>query len=377
MGFKTLAVAALLATTGFAQNIAGTWQGTLQTQQRALRLVMKVTRADDESLKAMFYSIDQNGQGIPASALSLQGATFKATIPAIGGQYEGKLSADGTTINGTFTQGAPLPLNLVKATPSTEWAIPEPPPPPRLMAADAKPSFEVATIKPSNPDTPGQAINVGRGGGNAFTTLNTPLSELIKFAYGIHGRQVTGGPSWIESDKFDILAKPDTPGVPNVTQLRSMAQKLLGERFGLEFHREKKELSAYVITVDKAGVKMAKVEGTRGNLPGFGGRGPGAIGVRNSTMAEFAEFLQARILERPVVDQTGLTDRYDFTLEWKPDTAQVAAIAGPNPPTLPQNIEDRSDLLTAMRQQLGLKVESGKAAVEVLVIDKVIKPTEN
>jgi uncharacterized protein (TIGR03435 family) len=93
-------------------------------------------------------------------------------------------------------------------------------------------------------------------------------------------------------------------------------------------------------------------------------------------MAEFADFLQARILERPVVDQTGLTDRYDFTLEWRPDAAQLAG-AGPNAPALPQNIEDRPDLLTAMRQQLGLKVEAGKAAVEVLVIDKVLKPTAN
>ena len=122
-------------------------------------------------------------------------------------------------------------------------------------------------------------------------------------------------------------------------------------------------------------MKITKVEGNRGNLPGFGGRGPGALGVQNSTMAEFADFLQARILERPVVDQTGLTDRYDFTLEWRPDTAPPAR--GPNPPALPQNIEDRPDLLTAMRQQLGLKIESGKAPVEVLVIDKVTKPTEN
>lgn len=156
-----------------------------------------------------------------------------------------------------------------------------------------------------------------------------------------------------------------------------MVQKLLAERFGLEFHREQKELSAYVMTVDKAGVKMAKVEGNRGNLPGFGGRGPGAIGARNSTMTEFAGFLQARILERPVVDQTGLTDRYDFSLEWKPYTVPPEGSAEPNPPALPQNIEDRPDLMTAIRQQLGLKIESGKAPVEVLVIDKVTKPTAN
>lgn len=373
---KVLILSAVSACALFAQNVAGTWQGTLQTPQRALRLVMKVTRADDESLKAMFYSIDQGGQGIAATAVTLQGSAFKVTIPAIGGSYEGKLSADGTTITGTFSQGAPLPLNLVKATPATEWTIPEPPPPPRLMAADAKPAFEVATIKPSNPDTPGQGINVNRSGD--FTTRNTPLSELIKFCYGVHGKQVTGGPSWMESERFDILAKPDTPGMPSVNQLKSMVQKLLAERFALEFHREKKELSAYVITVDKAGVKMSKAQSTGVNLPGFGGRGPGAIGVRNATMSEFADFLQSRVLERPVVDQTGLTDRFDFTLEWKPDAAQLAAAAGPNPPPqLPQNIEDRPDLMTAIRVQLGLKIESGKAPVEVLVIDKVQKPSEN
>ena len=215
---------------------------------------------------------------------------------------------------------------------------------------------------------------MGRGGGNAFSTLNLPLSELIKFAFGIHSKQVIGGPSWMESEKFDIMAKPDTPGVPNATQLRTMVQKLLEERFGLAYHREKKDLSAYVITVDKAGLKIAKVEGNRGNLPGFGGRGPGAVGVFNSTMAEFADFLQARVMDRPVVDQTGLTDRYDFTLEWRPDGAGPSDA---NPPALPQNIEDRPDMLTAMRQQLGLKVESGKAPVEVLVIDKLTKPTAN
>src|SRR5262249_5235503 len=149
--------------------------GTLQVPQRPLRLVLKVTRANDESLKAVFYSIDQGGQAIPAGAVSFQGATFKASIPAIGGSYEGKLSSDGTTITGTFTQGAPVPLNLAKATPTTEWAVPEPPAPPRAMPRDAKPSFEVATIKPSNPDTPGQSILVGTGGGNSFTTTNTPL----------------------------------------------------------------------------------------------------------------------------------------------------------------------------------------------------------
>ena len=372
MGLRTLALVALSATAVFAQNIVGTWQGTLQTPNRPLRLVMKITRADDESLKAMFYSIDQNGQGIAASAATLKGPSFKVTIPAIGGSYEGTLSSDGTSLKGTFTQNSSLPLEFVKATPSTEWAIPEPPPPPRVMKADAKPLFEVATIKPSDPAAQGQGINVNQSG--HFTTRNTPVIELIKFMYGVHAKQVIGAPSWVESERFDILAKPDTPGMPSVNQLKSMVQKLLAERFGLEFHREKRELSAYVVTVDKAGVKMAKSQANQPPLPGFGGRGPGALGVRNSTMTEFAEFLQSRVLERPVVDQTGLTDRYDFTLEWKPDPGQL----GPNAPAqLPQNIEDRPDLMTAIRVQLGLKIESGKAPVDVMVIDKVSKPSEN
>src|ERR1051326_6215639 len=185
---KTAMIAIVCSAAAFAQNAVGTWQGTLETPQKPLRMVMKVTRAADESLKAVFYSIDQSGQGFAGNGVTLQGTTFKAAIPAIRGTYEGKLSADGTTMAGTFTQGAPLTLNFVKATPTTEWAIPEPPAPPKAMAGDAKPTFEVATIKPSAPDARGHGIQVGRPRAcvNGFTTDNLPVSELIKFAYGVH-----------------------------------------------------------------------------------------------------------------------------------------------------------------------------------------------
>jgi uncharacterized protein (TIGR03435 family) len=106
------------------------------------------------------------------------------------------------------------------------------------MPADANPAFEVSTIKPSPPEARGNSILVGRGGTNLFTTTNTTLSDLITFAYGLHARQVTGGPSWIDSDEFDVTGKPDQPGIPNVTQLRTMVQKLLEDRFQLTFHRE-------------------------------------------------------------------------------------------------------------------------------------------
>src|SRR5581483_699750 len=101
----------------------------------------------------------QPGPPINASSVTQQGSTVKIAIVAIGGSFEGKLSSDGNSIAGTFTQGPmPQPLTLARATPETAWAIPEPPPPPKLLPADANPSFEVATIKPTPPGTQGFGI---------------------------------------------------------------------------------------------------------------------------------------------------------------------------------------------------------------------------
>jgi uncharacterized protein (TIGR03435 family) len=360
-----------------AQDIAGTWQGTLQLPNGpTLRAVLQVTRPDDKTLKAVFYSIDQGAQPIDAGAVTFQSPVLKIAFPAIGGAYEGRLSGDGNSISGTFTQSAPVPLTFNRATPQTAWAIPEPPPPLKPMAPEANPVFEVATIKPANPQNRGSSMLVGRGGSNLFTTTNTSLRDLITMAYGIHARQVVDAPAWVESELFDITAKPEQPGIPNLQQLATMVQKLLMDRFGLAFHKETRALSAYVLTVGKSGPKMTKNES--GNiLPGFGGRGPGAIAVQNSSMSEFAGFLQARMLDRPVVDQTGLSGKFNFTLEFRPD-AQLQAPPGVGPPPqLPPEIENRPDLFTAIQDQLGLKLESGRAAVEVYVIDKVAKPTEN
>jgi len=361
-----------------AQDLTGAWQGTLQSPAGgpALRIVVQLSRAADQSWQALLRSIDQPGPPINAT-VTVQGASVKFAVPAIGGTYEGRLSDDRTSIAGTWTQGASTPLTLTKATPATAWAIPDAPAPPKPMAADANLVFDVATIKPSDPETRGQSILVGRGGSNLFTTTNTTLNDLITFAYDVHLRQVAGGPSWMESERFDITAKPEAPGIPNVTQLRTMAQKLLAERFGLAFHREKREMPAYVLTAGKGAPKLTKNE-SGGLLPGFGGRGPGSIGVRNSTMAEFAGFLQARILVRPVVDQTGVTGKFDFSLDWRPDLAQLGPPPGGGPPPqLPPEVEARPDLFTAIQEQIGLKLESAKAPVEVLVIDKVQKPSEN
>jgi uncharacterized protein (TIGR03435 family) len=357
-----------------AQDITGSWQGTLQPPGGGpgLRIVMQISRAD-QGLRVVLRSIDQGAQPINAATVTFQGSTLKIAVPALGGNYEGRLAADGNSITGTWTQGAPAPLNLARATPATAWAIPEPPPPAAPMAANANLVFEVATIKPANPEVRGQSLLVAPNG--MFTTTNSTLNDLIAFAWGIHARQIVNGQSWLESERFDITAKPQQTGIPNVDQLRTMVQKLVADRFGLAMHTEKRELSAYVITVGKTGPKLSKNE-SGGNLPGFGGRGPGAIGVRNSTMKEFAGFLQARILDRPVVDQTGLSGKFDFTLEWRPDTTQLAPGASP-PPQLSPEVESRSDLFTAIQEQLGLKLDASRAPVEVYVIDKVQKPSEN
>src|SRR5438552_8678853 len=151
-------IAALALLSGgelFAQEIIGTWQGTLSAG-RDLRTVMKISRADGGApgLKVIFYSIDQGAQGLPGT-VTLQGSAVKIALPGLGGTYEGKFEADGNSITGTWSQGPnPIPLNLNRATPETAWVIPEPPAPPKPMAADANPVFEVATIKPSRPDVP-------------------------------------------------------------------------------------------------------------------------------------------------------------------------------------------------------------------------------
>jgi hypothetical protein len=148
-----LCITALAALSGWAlqaQNITGDWQGILKAGPQELRTIIKISLADDK-LKAVLYVIEQPGPGITASAITKDGLNIKITVAAINGSYEGKLSADGNAITGTWTQGAPLPLNLTRATAATAWAIPEPPPPPKVMDAKADPSFEVATIKPSKP----------------------------------------------------------------------------------------------------------------------------------------------------------------------------------------------------------------------------------
>jgi uncharacterized protein (TIGR03435 family) len=242
------------------------------------------------------------------------------------------------------------------------------------MAADFTPEFEVATVKPATPDRPGKAFMVR---GRQFSTFNTTLADLITFAYGIHAKQITGAPAWVETEKFDVAAQPNGEGQPNEKQWKSMVQKMLADRFKLAFHRDKRELSVYAITVGKNGPKLTKSAGDPNGLPGLFFRGLGNLPAINANMGDLASVMQGAVLDRPVVDQTGIGGRYDFTLLWTPDEFQFAGLGTRPPPPPANNTAAPPDLFTAFQEQLGLKLESTKAQAEVFVVDKVAKPTEN
>jgi uncharacterized protein (TIGR03435 family) len=371
--FWLVALAALQGTALQAQNLTGSWQGTLEVGQRKVRLVFKIALEDDK-LKATLYTADQPSPPI-ATTITQDGSTVKMTIPSIAGTYEGKVSGDGNSIAGTFSQGAQLPLNLARATPETAWAIPDPPAPPKRMAPDANPAFEVATIKPSDPARPGQTFTLR---GAEVITTNATVHDLINLAYWLHPKQLSGGPAWAESEKFDMAGKPDAPGQPNVDQMKVMIQKLLADRFQLKFHFEKRELPVYAVRVAKTGAKITKSQDDPKGIPGWNfGRNPAGMimAFRNSPMSQFTAVLQ-NSTDRPVVDQTGLSERYDFTLNFTPDPAQAALLGGA-PNAAGDNPDAAPDLFAAFQQQLGLKLEPTRAPVEVMVIDKVEKPSEN
>ncbi len=364
-----------------SQNIIGTWQGTLHiaaTGQRPelnLRLVFKISKADTGALNASWYSIDQSSQGIPMATITFQNGVLKFKSSMIERGYEGKMSEDGKSITGTWMEGTtPIVLLLDRATADTAWAIPEPPKP---MAADANPDFEVATIKPSKPGTKGKGIGFD---GHKFLMRNVDMDDMISFAYGLHTKQIIGAEDWFDKDLFDIAGTPNVQGVPNLHQMELMMQKLLPDRFGLKFHHEQRKLAAYVITIASGGPKITKTKFGPNDPQAFGFRSFGDLTVGNMTIKEFATWFQGSVMDRPVVDHTGLTDRYDFRLKWTPDDSQFAQWRSSNGPfqaPLGDNPDAPPSLWTALQEQLGLKMESGQAMDDVIVIDHVDRPSPN
>ncbi len=359
----------------FAQlgnDVTGIWQGTLTVQGKDLRIMFKVSKGDDGGLKSTMYSIDQTPQPI-ASTISLTGSAMKISVPAAGATYDGKIDPDGSVMAGTWTQaGNPLPLNMKHVTADAAWEIPKPPAALKPMAADAHNACEVATVKPTKPGTQGKAITMR--GPRTLITVNTSLNDLIAFAYGVHIRQVTGGPSWFESEFYDITCEPEAPGAPNRKHLEGLLQSILVDRFKLTFHHDKKELTVFTLVAGKNGPKMTPSAGDPKGLPGLGFAALGNMRATNSQMSDFTGLLQAMVLDRPVVDQTELKGRFDFQLKWTPDESQFGGRGG----SVKNDAADAPpDLFTAIQEQLGLQLKSAKIPVDVLVIDHVEKPSEN
>ena len=221
---------AMFGTGALAQDLSGNWQGTLKAGQD-LRVIFTISKGDKDTWTAKMYSIDQGAQPIPVSSVTQHESNIKMSVEMIGGTFEGKLSDDGKTMTGAWTQGLqPLPLILVHATPETAWEIPPPPPPPKRIPEDANPTFEVATIKPTQEGT---HFTIHPTGSGELIANDVSLAYLIKFAYEVSPRQITKGPPWLDTDKYDVKAKPDIEGQPSLKQMRVMVQKLLADRFQL------------------------------------------------------------------------------------------------------------------------------------------------
>jgi uncharacterized protein (TIGR03435 family) len=268
----------------------------------------------------------------------------------------------------------PLKLSLKRATAETAWELPPPPVALKGLPAGTKLEFEVASIKPS-PDPPANAgFNVTQ---TEMRTRSISLARLTTFAYAIHRSRVAGLPGWADTEGYEIIATLPQAGDPTDPQLLAMVQNLLKSRFNFSSHTEKRELSVYAISIGKggpAGIKMVKNDGSGVNI---GGQGLGRVRFRGATMANLANQLQLRVFDRPVIDQSGLTERYDFALDWRPDEFQFPDVPAPQRAAAITAADALPDLFTAFQQQLGMKLEATKALVDVLVIDQVSKPTEN
>lgn len=354
----------------YAQGLAGNWQGTLQMGQ-GMRIVLKVSQANGGGWKGLIYNVDQGGQPLMVTSLMLQGSAFSFSIKQLDITYAGTLAADGNNVAGNVVQGGEShALNLQRVSEENTWPIPEAP---KAMPVDAKPKFDAVTVKPSDPNRPGKLFTVR---GRHILTINTTANDLITFAYGLHVKQIVGAQDWLANDKFDIDGVPDVEGQPSADQLRMLIQDVLADRFRLTFHHDKQELPVYALTLAKGGPKMDVTAAVPSDSRNFMFRKLGELRVTNSTMQDFCKGMQSAVMDKPVVDHTGLTDRYDFNLSWTPDQSQFGQMgANLSPPADDANAPP--SLYTALQEQLGLKLEATKAAADVIVIDHLEKPSAN
>jgi uncharacterized protein (TIGR03435 family) len=239
------------------------------------------------------------------------------------------------------------------------------------QTASAQLTFEVASIKPSAPDTPGTFLQPEPGGN--LRMIGNTLKNLIAYAYGVREFTISGVPDWGNSNRFDIDARVGaSPGTPQ--QIPERLRALLAERFQLACHTESKMQDVYALVVAKNGPKL--IEAKPGSGPMIRRRGASITG--EGVAIPMLVMNLANSLERPVLDKTGLAGKYDFKLEWSLDANKnPAAIAatGANSPAAPD--PTGPSLFSACQEQLGLRLEAQKALAETLVIDHVARPSQN
>ncbi len=238
----------------------------------------------------------------------------------------------------------------------------------------ASPEFEAATIKPVKEPSPGRMND--REEGRRFTTHYTSLSDLILMAYGVDRQQVAGGPGWVTADEYDVDAVGDGLHTEDGKQMvwQEMLQRLLADRFKLTSHWEQREISSYELVVAKGGPKLKAADANEQQNNGC--RSLGNCTFTKDTLAGFARFMGFVVMDKPVVDKTGLAGEFDFTLRWTPDETQFAGMGVHVPPPV-DNPNAPPGLFTAIQEQLGLKLEVRKTMTKVFVIDRAERPTEN
>ena len=222
--------------------------------------------------------------------------------------------------------------------------------------------FEVASVRPNVADDRIVTIEVGPGG--RFAARGYTLVLLMQRAYGVMNWNVSGGPEWIRSDRYDITANAPVSGNLTESQLRPMLQALLADRFKLRIHKSSKEMAGYALVEAKRGAKVKATVGDEEHPDSFRLNQSGLTG-QGVNMVDFARYVGGK-LGLVAVDKTGLKGAYDFRAEWKVD---------PDRPDAREEL--RSVVLAALEEQLGLKLVPQKITVEMLVIDSVEKASSN
>jgi bla regulator protein blaR1 len=241
-------------------------------------------------------------------------------------------------------------------------------------AAGSTAPFAAAAIKPNH----SSALNSGfrRFTGGGLNAVNISLKSLIAFAYDIPQDRIVGGPRWLDGDRYDILAKPDEEsGQPvdrSMRAIRLRTQALLADRFQLALHKDTREMPIFKLVADKGGPKhLAAPAGESADLVSNGHH----VTCTSVSMEFFAKNFLTGEVHAPVVDQTGIQGVFDFSMDWAPDMVAPRRTADGQPAVAPD--PTGPSLFSALREQLGLKLEPGKGPVEVLVVDRAEKASGN